>query len=59
MYNVERLLKKFETAKTVVPQPIERKAAKATKYGVLYFGSTSPAMSEAFDALQMRGLHST
>ena len=57
MYNVERLLKKFETAKELVPQPIERKAAKPTPYGVLYFGSTSPAMSEAFDALQARGLH--
>jgi 2-oxoglutarate ferredoxin oxidoreductase subunit alpha len=57
MYNVERLLKKFETAKELVPQPIERKASKPTKVGVLYFGSTSPAMSEAFDALQARGLH--
>jgi 2-oxoglutarate ferredoxin oxidoreductase subunit alpha len=57
MYNVERLLKKFETAKTMVPQPIEHKASKSTRYGVLYFGSTSPAMSEAFDALQARGLH--
>ncbi len=57
LYNVERLLKKFETAKQLVPQPIERKAAKATQYGVLYFGSTSPAMTEAFDALQARGLN--
>jgi 2-oxoglutarate ferredoxin oxidoreductase subunit alpha len=57
VYNVERLLKKFETAKELVPQPIERKAAKATRYGVIYFGSTSPAMAEAFDALQAKGLH--
>ena len=57
VYNVERLLKKFETAKEMVPQPIGRKAAKATSYGVIYFGSTSPAMAEAFDALQARGLH--
>jgi len=56
VYNVERLLKKFETAKTIVPQPVERKAAKTTRHGVLYIGSTSPAMSEAFDALQARGL---
>ena len=40
-----------------MPQPVERKAAKATRYGVLHFGSTSPAMAEAFDALQARGLH--
>jgi len=57
VYNVERLLKKFETAKTLVPQPIERKAAKATHHGVIYFGSTSPAMAEAFESLQAQGLH--
>ncbi|HEX6707741.1 MAG TPA: 2-oxoacid:acceptor oxidoreductase subunit alpha [Albitalea sp.] len=57
VYNVERLLQKFETAKSVVPQPVERKAAKPTRHGVLYFGSTSPAMAEAFDSLQARGLH--
>jgi 2-oxoglutarate ferredoxin oxidoreductase subunit alpha len=57
VYNVERLLRKFETAKTLVPQPVERKAARPTSHGVLYFGSTSPAMSEAFEALQARGVH--
>ncbi len=57
IYNVERLLKKFETAKELVPQPIARKASKATRHGVIYFGSTSPAMAEAFDALQAQGLH--
>jgi len=57
VYNVERLLKKFETAKALVPQPIARKAAKPTRHGVLYFGSTSPAMAEAFEALQAQGLH--
>jgi 2-oxoglutarate ferredoxin oxidoreductase subunit alpha len=57
VYNVERLLKKFETAKALVPQPALRKAAKATRHGVIYFGSTSPAMSEAYDTLHARGLH--
>jgi 2-oxoglutarate ferredoxin oxidoreductase subunit alpha len=57
VYNVERLLKKFETAKALVPQPVERKAAKATHHGVIYFGSTSPAMAEAFESLQAQGLH--
>ena len=52
MYNMERLLKKFETAKAIVPQPIVRKAAQRTKYGALYFGSTAPAMSEAIEALE-------
>jgi 2-oxoglutarate ferredoxin oxidoreductase subunit alpha len=57
VYNVERLLRKFETAKALVPQPVARRAARPTRHGVIYFGSTSPAMAEAFDALQARGLH--
>ena len=57
VYNVERLLKKFETAKALVPQPVLRRAAKQARHGVIYFGSTSPSMIEAFDTLQVRGLH--
>ena len=49
IYNMERLLKKFETAKALAPQPIVRKAAQRTKYGALYFGSTAPAMNEAIE----------
>jgi 2-oxoglutarate/2-oxoacid ferredoxin oxidoreductase subunit alpha len=49
--NMERLLKKFETAKELVPKPVARPAAKPSRYGVLYFGSTSPAMDEALDQL--------
>jgi 2-oxoglutarate/2-oxoacid ferredoxin oxidoreductase subunit alpha len=54
--NMERLLKKFETAKELVPQPIVRPAAKPSRYGVLYFGSTSPAMDEALDQLAAMNL---
>jgi 2-oxoglutarate ferredoxin oxidoreductase subunit alpha len=57
LYNVQRLLTKFETAKTLVPQPIRRDAARPTRFGVIHFGSTSPAMAEAFDALQAQGVH--
>jgi 2-oxoglutarate/2-oxoacid ferredoxin oxidoreductase subunit alpha len=57
LYNVTRLLKKFETAKELVPQPLLRKARRETRFGAIYFGSTSPAMSEACDALQAQGLH--
>jgi 2-oxoglutarate ferredoxin oxidoreductase subunit alpha len=55
--NMERLLKKFETAKELVPKPVGRTASRPTKFGVLYFGSTSPAMSEALDALERQGLY--
>ena len=57
IYNMERLLKKFATAADLVPQPILRKAAQATKVGVIYFGSTTPAMREALDVLEAEGIH--
>ncbi len=56
-YNVKRLLKKFATAADMVPQPELHKAAKKTRLGVLYFGSTSPAMDEALEALAESGIH--
>ncbi len=45
--NMQRLLRKFETAKDLVPRPLQANAAKPTKYGVIYYGSTSPAMDES------------
>jgi 2-oxoglutarate ferredoxin oxidoreductase subunit alpha len=49
--NVQRLLRKFETAKALVPQPHVRRAPHKTRFGAIYFGSTSPAMEEASDVL--------
>ena len=57
IYNVQRLLRKFATAATLVPQPQVRSAAKKTRLGVLYFGSTAPAMDEALEALAGEGIH--
>ena len=57
IYNMERLLRKFKTAATMVPQPVVRLAARKTPLGVIYFGSTSPAMHEALESLQERGIH--
>ncbi|MBA3592341.1 MAG: 2-oxoacid:acceptor oxidoreductase subunit alpha [Pseudomonadota bacterium] len=56
IYNVQRLLKKFETAATLVPQPVLRNAKRKTPLGVIYFGSTSPAMNEALDVLGEAGI---
>jgi len=53
--NMQRLLRKFETAKDMVPRPVQANAAKATKYGVIYFGSTAPAMDEAIGLLESQG----
>jgi 2-oxoglutarate ferredoxin oxidoreductase subunit alpha len=55
--NMERLLKKFETAKKLVPAPILQKAAKPTRLGVIHFGSTGPSMDEAFGLLAASGIH--
>jgi 2-oxoglutarate ferredoxin oxidoreductase subunit alpha len=55
--NMQRLLRKFETAKDLVPRPLRSDAEKPTRYGVIYFGSTSPAMSEAIDTLKAQGRH--
>jgi 2-oxoglutarate ferredoxin oxidoreductase subunit alpha len=57
IYNVERLLKKFNTAATLVPQPVVRAAPRKTRLGVIYFGSTSPAMHEALDVLTASSIH--
>jgi 2-oxoglutarate/2-oxoacid ferredoxin oxidoreductase subunit alpha len=55
--NMQRLLRKFETAKNLLPEPVLRKAMQPTRLGVIYYGSTSPAMQEALDALEKQGLH--
>lgn len=57
LYNVHRLLKKFDTAKALVPQPVIKKAKQATPFAAIYFGSTSPAMAEAIEVLQAEHTH--
>jgi 2-oxoglutarate ferredoxin oxidoreductase subunit alpha len=57
IYNVERLLEKFTTAATLVPQPVVQLAAQRTRFGVIHFGSTSPAMKEALSVLNAEGIH--
>ena len=49
--NMSRLLHKFETAKELVPQPVLQEATRKSKFGVIFYGSTSPAMSEAMELL--------
>jgi 2-oxoglutarate ferredoxin oxidoreductase subunit alpha len=54
--NMQRLIRKLETAKDLVPRPLQASAGKPTKYGVVYFGSTAPAMDEAIHMIEARGL---
>ena len=53
--NMQRLLRKFETAKALIPAPVLRSAKRRTTDGVIYFGSTSPAMAEALETLEGQG----
>jgi 2-oxoglutarate/2-oxoacid ferredoxin oxidoreductase subunit alpha len=55
--NMERLLKKHRTARTLVPPAIERKANAPTRLGAIYYGSTSPAIAEADAMLAEQGIH--
>jgi 2-oxoglutarate ferredoxin oxidoreductase subunit alpha len=55
--NMQRLLKKFETAKTLVPKPILNASKEPARFGAIYYGSTSPPMAEALDALARAGIY--
>jgi 2-oxoglutarate ferredoxin oxidoreductase subunit alpha len=57
IYNMERLRRKFKTAANLVPQPEVCAAKQKTKFGVIYFGSTTPAMHEALEVLEEGGIH--
>jgi 2-oxoglutarate ferredoxin oxidoreductase subunit alpha len=53
---IDRLLKKFATAATLVPAPEIRIADKESRTGIIYFGSTWPAVEEALAGLAADGL---
>jgi 2-oxoglutarate/2-oxoacid ferredoxin oxidoreductase subunit alpha len=56
IYNMERLLRKFRTAAELVPPPVLRQASRPTRFGAIFFGSTSAAMHEALDVLEAEGV---
>ncbi len=55
--NMQRLLRKFATARQYIPRPAVRKAREPARFGVIFYGSTSPAMKEALDRLEEKGVH--
>lgn len=55
--NMQRLLKKFETAASYVPPAVINSGALGNALGIIYYGSTAPAMSEAFEQLRARGIN--
>lgn len=54
--NMQRLLRKLETAKDLVPAPLERGGRGDASIGLIYYGSTAPAMDEAFELLSSAGI---
>jgi 2-oxoglutarate ferredoxin oxidoreductase subunit alpha len=52
--NMERLARKFETARRLVPRPVVDVVAGA-EIGIIAFGSTDPAIQEARAALAAQG----
>jgi len=64
--NVERLVRKFETAKELVPQPEFVKAgssepssevSKLSREGIIYFGTSTYAAMEAMEMFEADGIH--
>jgi len=55
--NMHRLLRKFETAKSLVPKPELTAAEYPARFGAIYYGSTSPAMQEALASLAAQGIY--
>ncbi len=55
--NMQRLMRKFETAKSLVPKPLLYPADKPARFGAIFYGSTSPAMEEALDLLAEKEIH--
>lgn len=54
---LDRLLVKWETAKSLVPAPVLTPAKKATTIGVIAYGSSDGAVTEALDKLAAEGIH--
>lgn len=48
---MERLVRKFETAAEALPGPVVKPADQTSMYGVIYYGTTDPAMDEALDLM--------
>ncbi|PIX60229.1 MAG: 2-oxoacid:acceptor oxidoreductase subunit alpha, partial [Lysobacterales bacterium CG_4_10_14_3_um_filter_64_11] len=56
VYNMERLLRKWDTAKTLVPAPVLHQGDVPARHGAIYFGSTSAAMDEAMASFAAHGV---
>ena len=53
---LSRLLKKFQTASSLVPAPVFNQEKNTSSIGVIYFGSTDCSMQEALDTLEEQNM---
>ncbi len=53
---MQRLLKKHDFAKTLVPKPLLTPSKEPARFGVIFYGSTSPSMHEALEALAKKDI---
>ena len=53
---LSRLLKKFQTASSLVPAPVFNQEKNESSMGIIYFGSTDCSMQEALDVLEDQNL---
>jgi 2-oxoglutarate ferredoxin oxidoreductase subunit alpha len=54
---MQRLLRKFETARTMLPKPVMTRATQPTTSAVIWFGSTGAAMAESLAELERQDVH--
>ena len=54
--NMQRLTKKFISASKILPEPEIIQSNKLAKIGLIYFGTSAHAISEALDQLKEHGL---
>lgn len=53
--NLGRIAKKFDKSSRYLPRSIKKGSKNNTELGIIYFGSTSPAVDEAVDILRVKG----
>jgi 2-oxoglutarate ferredoxin oxidoreductase subunit alpha len=54
--NMQRLLRKWQTAKALVPPPVLAQAGSPTRVGVIHYGSSTAAVDEAVQVLARQGV---
>ncbi|NQV75380.1 MAG: 2-oxoacid:acceptor oxidoreductase subunit alpha [Bacteroidetes bacterium] len=53
--NMDRLLKKWDTAKDIVPAPVLYQQENKSPYGLIFFGTSTYSAEEAMDDMEVSG----